>query len=321
MDALRGDGRQDPGAETAAATPPSKTEAVDDDGLVAARVALRAAGVPAGVLTYADEECRLHSVTLPDLEPHPGPGGRACFFRATVGGELAFGRQPPPSFDFGLRSRCGRGRLDLRLPNGDLYARAPARGCGVAWRSDGMPTFIHDGEVMRFVPCPGDALGELPLRCSRAVLSRAELTRELRRARWTRLEFFVEEVLWLDGRRFAAIVVARSVGGGTELLAVFEKGQLVSKPQVGYEDLSGIRQSPSGALVSASIVEPGGIVTVNRDGVPVRLAMRHGQALTWSPDERWIAEATADGIYVFRADDPSPVFVHIPIVASDLVWR
>lgn len=273
--------------------------------------------MPAGVLTYADEQCRLRSLTLPDLGPHPGPEGRACRFRSTVGNELVFGK--PGSPYGGLSTRCSDGWLELRLPNDDLYARG--RGCGIAWHPVGTPTFIHAGEVRTFVPCPGDEPGALPLRCSRTLLAREDLRREFRRARWTRFDFLIEEVLWLDKRRFAAIVQARSVGGGAEFLVVFENRRLVSKPPFAYEDLSGIRPSPSAGLVSARIVAPGGIVTVDRDGEQVQLAMRHGDAVTWSPDEEWIAEATADGIFIFRAGDESPRFVRVPIAARDLAWR
>jgi hypothetical protein len=49
--------------------------------------------------------------------------------------------------------------------------------------------------------------------------------------------------------------------------------------------------------------------------------MMHGRAITWSPDEEWIAQATAVGVYLFRAGDQSPLFVNVPIMALDLVWR
>jgi hypothetical protein len=49
--------------------------------------------------------------------------------------------------------------------------------------------------------------------------------------------------------------------------------------------------------------------------------MRHGDALAWSPDERWVAQATAGGIFVFRAGEPNPELLHVPILARDLVWR
>jgi hypothetical protein len=306
VDALRGE--PDPDEAAAEAQPRAAAPPADpgERTLAEARADLRAAGVPAGVLTYADAQCRLHTVTLPDLGPHPGAEGLACQFR-------------PPAPSGGLTSRCRRGWLELRMPNGALHARA--RGCDLAWRPDGTPTFLRNGAVRQFAPCSGAERGTYPIRCSQTVLARADLIREFRRVGWTDFDFRVEELHWLDDSRFAAIVQARSVSGGADLLAIFEKRRLVADPASVYNDLSGIRLSPSGSLVSARILNPGGIVTVDRDGRSVRLALRHGDAVAWSPDEEWLAEATADGIYIFRAGELSPQFVHIPIVARDLVWR
>jgi hypothetical protein len=320
VDALRGgDEPERASAEPEPPVAPTQSETTQG-GLADARAALRAAGVPAGVLTYADDSCRLHSVTLPDLRPHPGPEARSCDFRPGAWNELAFGGQPRAP-QGSLIPRCPRGMIELRMRGGGgLFARAPGR-CALAWHPAGLPTFLHRGEVKRFAPCPGDERGTLPLRCTRTLLAREDLRRELRQAGWTPADFRVEELHWLDNRRFAAIVRARSADEGADLLAVFEDRQLVADPRYAYNDLDSIRPSPSGALVSARIPITGGIVTVDREGEPVRLALRHGNAVTWSPDEEWIAEATADGIYVFRAGDDSPQFFHIPIVARDLVWR
>jgi hypothetical protein len=320
VDALRGgDEPERSSTEPEPPATPTQGEATQG-GLAAARSALRAAGVPAGVLTYADESCRLHSVTLPDLRPHPGPEARSCDFRPGAWNELAFGGQPRAP-QGSLIPRCPRGMVELRMRGGGgLFARAPGR-CALAWHPAGLPTFLHRGEVLRFAPCPGDERGTLPLRCTRTLLSRDDLRREFRRARWTSFGFQVEELHWLSNRRFAAIVRARSADEGADLLAVFEDRQLVADPRFAYTDLESIRPSPSREFVSARIPITGGIVTVDREGEPVRLALRHGNAVTWSPDEQWIAEATADGIYVFRAGEDSPQFLHIPIVARDLVWR
>lgn len=318
FDALRGEDEHEPAAKVETWTGTTQAEPAGRT-LVEAATELREAGVPVGVLTYADELCRVRSVTLPDLDAHPGAESRTCQFRSTIGNEFAFGDSPRSPYGR-LGTRCRRGWIELRMPNGGLYARAHGR-CPAAWRWDRAPTFLHNGEVLQFAPCPDDDLGVLPIRCTRTLLSRGDLARELRRARWTALDFMVEEVYWLDDRRFAAIVQARSPDGGADMLAIFENGRLVSDPPFAYSDLDGIRPSPSGDLVSARIRDDGGIATVDRDGESVRLAMRHGDAVTWSPDQEWIAEATADGIYVFRADDDSPQFIQIPIVALDLVWR
>jgi hypothetical protein len=319
VDALRGGDEPERASEVETRPTTSQPEPAEGT-LVEASAELRKAGIPAGVLTYADERCRVRTITLPDLDVREGAVAQACEFRSTVGNEIAFRRQPGAP-QGSLVPRCRRGGVELRMRGGGgLFARAPGR-CAIAWHPAGLPTFLHRGEVKAFAPCPGAEPGTLPLRCTQTLLARADLTRELRRARWTSFDFRVEELHWLDDRRFAAIVRARSAGDDADLLAVFEGRRLITEPPFAYDDLSGIRPSPSGDVVSARIPDTGGIITVDRDGEPVRLALRHGNAVTWSPDEEWIAEATADGIYVFRAGEDSPEFFHIPIVARDLVWR
>jgi hypothetical protein len=46
---------------------------------------LRQAGV-SGVLTYSDEDCRLHAVSLPELEPAPAPSFQMCRPATATGG-------------------------------------------------------------------------------------------------------------------------------------------------------------------------------------------------------------------------------------------
>jgi hypothetical protein len=320
VDALRGGGEPRQAAERAPTLREPPTAAAENPVTPIERAAdeLRAAGV-SGVLTYADERCRVRSVSLPELEFHPGAEALACRFRSTVGNEFSLGGSPPAPFG-GLTSRCRRGAIELLMPNGDLYARS--RGCGLAWKPDGTPTFLRRGEVMRFARCASDEPGVLPILCSRTLLSRADLVREFRLARWLEFQFGVEELQWLDDRRFAAIVRARSAGRGVDLLAVFEGRRLLSGPLFGYEDLEGLRPSPTGALVTARILDPGGLAVVDRRGRVERLAVPSGDAVTWSPDERWVAEAVEDeGIVFFRADERNPRLIFLPIVARDLVWR
>lgn len=317
IDALRGDVEPERAEPEARSEPAAAESGSAERTLVDARADLRDAGV-SGVLTYADEACRLHSVTLPDLEPHPGPRGEACIFESTVGNEFVFAE--PSGGSYGDPTpRCRGGWVELLLPDGSLLARARGR-CGFAWRPDGTPTFLRGGEVMQFAPCADDGPGEFPIRCSRAVVSRADLAREFRRASWIGFDLVVEELRWLTDTRFAAVVGARRGPSTDHVLAVFEGRRLVHLPGFGYEALSSLRPSPSGAFVAARIGQAG-IAVVDRDGRPTRPAIRTGSALTWSPDERWIAEATADGIYVFRADEPNPAILLVPIVARDLVWR
>jgi hypothetical protein len=79
LDALRGEGER-----VVAAPPPTAPDRTEES--EAAVRQLRAAGVT-GVLTYSDEDCRLHAVSLPELEPAPAPSFEMCR-PATSGGGL-----------------------------------------------------------------------------------------------------------------------------------------------------------------------------------------------------------------------------------------
>jgi hypothetical protein len=273
-----------------------------------------------GVLTYSDAACRLHSLTLPDLEPQSAPSARSCRFHFTTADELSIGREVPSSRSGGLSARCLDGIVEVRDPNGTLYARH--EGCAPAWKPDGTPTLVRSGEALQFAPCPGDRPGELPVRCARVLLSNAVLARELRRARWTGSGFRVVELAWLSDSRLAAVVRARRRDGVADLLAVFEGGRLLSTPLFAYERLSGVRVSPFGTFVAARIGDGGeGLAVIDGEGRPAPPLITLGHAIAWSPDERWTAVAGEREVFVFTTErDPGAIAI-LPLTASDLVWR
>jgi hypothetical protein len=323
IDTVRGGGERErataTGPEAAATTEPLEPS---EDMLAEARADLEAAGIPVGRLTYADEDCRNHVLRLPDLQPESPPSGFVgrCRYRAVVGG-LVETRGPTRSLDRSVRIECRPVQLSLLMQVvGPGASELVARGCVAAWMPDGTVTFIRDGEVRRLARCPGD--GETAkLRCSKPVLTRADLDRQLRGAPWDGYVLGVKELHWLTNERFAAIMRARSADGPSDYLVIVARGRLLQEPTFAYADLRGIRPSPSGRFVAANDEGRGGLVVVNREGESVQLAMDHGDGVSWSPDEEWIAEATEDGIYVFRADEDSPDFIHIPVVATDLLWE
>jgi hypothetical protein len=303
IDALRGGGRTraEP-RQTAPSSAETTTGPASPEAAVA--VALREAGI-SGILEFSDEDCETHAVSLPDLTARPSGVGAACSFADTAN-----------ATDYAVG--CSEGRVSIDDPRQAPYALVRAD-CEPAWKPDGTPTLLRDGEIVEPHPCPDG--GIVPMRCSRALLSGEDLVRELRGAGWRGFRFAVEDLLWLSDSRAAAIVRARSRDDRGELLVVFDSRRLVTAPTAAYEDLAALRLSPSGSFVAAQIGDPGGIVVVDRDGAPVRPLVRHGSALAWSPDERWIAEATEEGIYVFPADGGTPRVYVLPIVARDLVWR
>ncbi|MGH3060176.1 MAG: hypothetical protein ACRDNA_02050 [Gaiellaceae bacterium] len=304
FDALRGGEptRAEPLPTTSARAESTAGPASPEAALAAA---LREAGI-GGILEYADEDCDTHAVSLPDLTARPSGVGGACTFAVTANATT------------GYAVECSGGRVSIDDPQQAPYAQVRAE-CPPAWKPDGTPTLLRDGEVVEPHPCPDR--GIIPMRCSRVLLSGDDLVRELRGAGWTGFRFAVEELLWLSDSRAAAIVGARSRDDRGELLVVFDGRRLVTAPTAAYEDLATLRLSPSGGFVVAQIADPGGVLVVDRDGALVRPLVRHGSALAWSPDERWIAEATEDGVYVFPVDGGTPRVYVLPIVARDLVWR
>ena len=318
IDALRGgepkraERRSATPARAEATTGPASPEA-------AVAVALREAGI-SGILEFSDEDCETHAVSLPDLTARPSGVGGACSFADTAN-----------ATDYAVG--CNGGRVSIDDPRQAPYALVRAD-CEPAWKPDGRPTLLRDGEVVEPHPCPDG--GIVPMRCSRELLSGEDLVRELRGAGSnatprmrtpmppSRSTSCRPSSGWSRdaGRRFGCIIVrARSRDDRGELLVVFDSRRLVTAPTAAYEDLAALRLSPSRSFVAAQIADPGGIVVVDRDGAPVRPLVRHGSALAWSPDERWIAEATEEGVYVFPADGGTPRVYVLPIVARDLIWR
>jgi hypothetical protein len=314
IDALRGGDEPDPSAATG--TEPGTTVAVDsaDRTFGAAGADLRRAGVPEGRLVYSDADCGIHVLLLPDLAERPAHDALACSW----GGDdrIAIFGSPGGSYSWG---DCADGRLLIMSgPPGADRPYARARGCAPAWKPDGTLTFVRDGGVRRFVPCPRDPPSS-PLLCSEPVLTPAQLARELRGPGW-RNGPRIKELAWLDDERFAAIVQGSPNDSWYDHLALFDRGRLVGEPVGPYAELDGLTASPSGSRVVSADMERGGLVAIDGNGRQIQLALDEGHAIAWSPDEEWIAEATEGGIYVWRADDESPDPIHIPVVARKVAW-
>jgi hypothetical protein len=157
------------------------------------------------------------------------------------------------------------------------------------------------------------------------VLSRHELTREMRRAMRQRSYLGTEryrarQAVGLGDTRVAALVEEST--SGWALVGIFERKRLLFF--AGTDFLAGndvLRPSPGGSFLS--VLEPAepGITVFTRDGEPFSLPeVTNPHAIAWSPDERWTALATRWSIYVFRSDG-SGATIRLPVAgARDLAW-
>lgn len=117
----------------------------------------------------------------------------------------------------------------------------------------------------------------------------------------------VRQVAWLGGRRFAATVA----GGG---LAIWEGERLLHQLAPGaYREL---RASPEGKYFAA--LSDAELAVFDRDGRPI--AITQGQAIAWSPGERFAAVARGDEVVIVPAAGGDSV-LRIRLSAADLDWR
>jgi hypothetical protein len=221
---------------------------------------LRAADVT-GVLTYSDEDCRLHAVSLPELEPARAPSFEMCR-PSTAGGEL--------------------GVLD-----GD-----------VVWAGLGY------GAVQVVI-----SQEEL----SRAILGTATAGRD---------SFRALQAVSLDSER--VLVLADSALGPEErVLAAFD-GTPARFAHMSWlaSGAWGIRPSPDGSYYAVLRSEAPGAQVFTREGRAVEAAepVPPARGVAWSPDQRWTALATDEGVYLFPSDPPRRPVIRLPLVVRDLDW-
>jgi hypothetical protein len=295
VDAVRDDGKAPQSAPKAQTPGPN----VSQEQRIASRL-LRDQAIR-GTLVYRDRRCRLHAVSLPDLEEQPTPQQSGCRFTATRGNPLDF------------TPRCRRGATGI--PFGDAVERIS--GCHPAWKPNGVLTLLRGGELVQIEVArseQGDIVFE-----TRVILSRADLRRALSRNPWALTDPVLREVVWLDND--LAAVVARERGENDHVFALFRGTRLVAAPPFPYPRLVNLRASPFGSYVAARFAGGQGLIMLDDRGNLVSAGIRTAHAVTWSPDEVWTALATDDGVFVFPTGERAIQLIRIPIAARDLVWR
>ena len=312
LDALRAEEeRAEPGAEERPTMTREAPEWTEYGGASRAAAAELREERIYGILFWSDRDCRIHAVTLPSLRRHPAPAERSCRFVSSPGGALSVGPAVPDPRGSLVASCDGGTTLELRTRYGMLVAAA--RACAPAWKPSGVLTAVRDGELVEL------RLRLRPRRLvARVALSREDLERALGRVPWSLRAPVLEEVAWVDDERLAAIVADED--GGEEVLALFRGRRLLAAPPSPYDDLSALRTSPFRTYIAARVGKRG-LVALDERGEFLSLGLRAAHAIAWSPDERWTAVATSDGVFVVPAGERPNRFILLPLAAADVFWR
>jgi hypothetical protein len=280
-----------------------------------------------GVLFYSNVEhrCRLEGVIMPGLEAARSPRLGSCRFSISGNAQAAFPGKAAWSPHGGLYAREINGMIEFGSPFSHQKLRFPGR--APAFKPGGTFTYVRDNEVVEWTTrCPpGSRLFTLTgdnatVRCRRVVLSRADLRRALNRGERSG-PLIPKDLAWLSNTRLVTVVGDAGVSGYREHISVIENGQLIGVAISEFGEGLRLEGSPRGNFFSAWYGDS--LVTIrDRNGDLVSLpTIPRAQAVTWSPDERWTAAATAHSVFVFRTNTDDARVRRLPIVAYDLAWR
>ena len=315
VDALRGTDSSPPAAEEPArtdrgTTAPEETDTAGPQEQLR-RLAARelAEDDIEGTLLLTDINCRIRSVELPTLEERDAPVGNGCRLNVSPASRLvgADGTVYGPD-DY--KAQCTDHGVEVAHP----VSRAVPGVCPPAWTPDGRLTVVARGEL-RQVDL-GCKAGDLT--CTTVLLGDEDVVRAMGGLPWQMGSPTIREAAWLGNDRVALVV--HDGAQNLDALAVFRGRELLGAPPFLYESLSGLRTSPRGGHASA-LLNGGALVLVDGNGEYEPRPFPGATGIAWSPDERWTATASPEGIFIFGTGTRggvAPVFV--PIQATDLVW-
>ena len=257
----------------------------------AAREWLADAGAT-GRLFVTESTCRLSALRLPTLEweDEPARARAPCRFILDASGTvLADNVSAAPVGE--LTATCEPDGLNI-FQSGGFRASLP-NACGAAWMGDGSLTFVRDGGLWQGIEDP------------RRLVSRAQVSTTLGRSS------ALEEVAWVDDRRFWAVV--RS-GEGATLALLEATGELVYSPSFTAQRVEGLRVSTTG-MVAATTER--GVVFFDNGG---RRAMSFpgATAVAWAPDS--LVAAVAGPREILFVAPISREVVALPLPVEDLEW-
>jgi hypothetical protein len=248
-----------------------------------------------GLLFLSDSACVIRALELPTVRWVP-PGVRGpCRFELGSDGSIHNeGMAVQPQGE--LVAACDGYSVDVFTSGGQSLVHRD-RACAPAWRPDGSLTYIDSGEL-RLTP---------RLRKERVLLSREDVTQALGP------EANLEEVAWIDNRRFAAAV--RS--GPSATLVVFRERRLVHEPGFSARRIEHLRAARG--MIAALTSGPGPTSVTFFDLAGGRTFALRGHAFALSPGGTQAAVADRDRILF--VDTTTGQFRTLQLHAADLAWQ
>jgi hypothetical protein len=274
-----------------------------------------------GVLFYTEaNSCRLRALRLPEVRATRAPEWEDCAVSVSPDGRHAADAGAVWRADGELYAVEIAGGVDVVSSRANWAhrfegARAPA------FKLDGTLTMVRRGQLVEWTTaCPRRArtltfLEPRPTpRCARVLRTEAEITAAapgVPHPTGTRLA--LEEVAWLDDRRFVALVAA----GSDRALVVVAPRRVVG-PWTMRRGLSRLEASPRRRYIS--LLWGADLLVFTRRGIPVE-APEGVRAFAWSPDDRWLAAAHGDSLAFYSVPQPVARAPYIAISAQDVEWR
>jgi hypothetical protein len=268
-----------------------------------------------GLILYADQGCRLHSLILPQMlgdvvREVDGAPARQCSLGASGGRVLTGHLVADPRLT--RTARCRGGAIEVR----DWATGAVEHtldGCPFAWGPDGALTRLHRGAIVT-----GRRILYTRADFRHAARAHPSLAAALAGRPY---DVLVTDFAWLDQQRLVAGLEIEPKGRAPFFLAALFDGQA----------LTGIATSPRGRSRTGSSVHRGrmrrprtGRSSAVTDEPPIPPAgLPPGQALAFSQDERWLAYANGSSIYLVGTslNDQHGRIIRLPTGARDLVWE
>jgi len=247
-----------------------------------------------GVIVAADDACHMQAIRLPSMAAERPARKPDC------GGVVW-------SQDGSLFARCSGGVTSVTSGDGS-FQLSDVEGCAPAWRADGFLSVVRDEEIVlagrRGAPV--------------TFFTRAQLAEALAGGVDNPSDWGFAEVSWFGLSSFVAVL--KGVRSDETAIAVFAQGGLetfIPEAGVTIEDL---HASPLGNFAFAGPEPEREYVMISRGGDEVAIPHVQGaRALTWSPDELYVAIATDKETVIGRTGTTN-VVTTLPFGARALDW-